>query len=114
MNHDMSKSTDITCRSAAVWFLPVHTRMPLKFGGETVTYVTCARAKAEGCPMVISLVNDPSLLSLLGPLGIDAYLNPRATTVSSILRHIRHGKVRQVYSIGDAEAELIEAHRKSK
>ena len=45
MNHDMSKSTDITCRSAAVWFLPVHTRMPLKFGGETVTYVTCARAK---------------------------------------------------------------------
>ena len=41
----MSKSTDITCRSAAVWFLPVHTRMPLKFGGETVTYVTCARAK---------------------------------------------------------------------
>ncbi len=41
----MSKSTDVSCRSAAVWFLPVHTRMPLKFGGETVTYVTCARAK---------------------------------------------------------------------
>ncbi len=41
----MSKSTDITCRSAAVWFLPVHTRMPLKFGVETVTYVTCARAR---------------------------------------------------------------------
>jgi trk system potassium uptake protein len=29
--------------------------------------------------------------------------------VSSILRHIRHGKVRGVYSIGDAEAEMIEA-----
>ena len=42
------------------------------------------------------------------PLGIDAYINPRATTVSSILRHIRHGRVRQVYSIGDAEAEVIE------
>jgi trk system potassium uptake protein TrkA len=25
------------------------------------------------------------------------------------LRHIRHGKVRAVYSIGDAEAELVEA-----
>ena len=46
---------------------------------------------------------------MMGPLGIDAYINPRATTVSSILRHIRHGRVRQVYSIGDAEAEVIEA-----
>jgi trk system potassium uptake protein TrkA len=36
-------------------------------------------------------------------------VNPRATTVSSILRHIRHGRVRGVYSIGDAEAEVIEA-----
>ena len=41
------------------------------------------------------------------PLGIDAYINPRAT-VSSILKHIRHGKVKNVYSIGDAEAEIIE------
>ena len=45
----------------------------------------------------------------MSPLGIDAYINPRATTVSSILRHIRHGRVRDVYSIGDAEAEIIEA-----
>ncbi len=44
-----------------------------------------------------------------GDLDIDAYINPRATTVSSILRHIRHGRVRGVYSIGDAEAEVIEA-----
>jgi trk system potassium uptake protein TrkA len=29
--------------------------------------------------------------------------------VSSILRHIRHGRVQGVYSIGDAEAEIIEA-----
>ena len=29
--------------------------------------------------------------------------------VSSILRHVRHGRVRGVYSIGDAEAEVIEA-----
>ena len=67
------------------------------------------RAKAAGCPMAICLVNDPSLVPLMAPLGIDAYINPRATTVSSILRHIRHGRVRGVYSIGDAEAEMIEA-----
>ena len=59
--------------------------------------------------MAVALINDPTLVPLMGPLGIDAYINPRATTVSSILRHIRHGRVRSVYSIGDAEAEMIEA-----
>ena len=67
------------------------------------------RAKEMGCPMAICLINDPTLVPLMGPLDIDAYINPRATTVSSILRHIRHGRVRGVYSIGDAEAEVIEA-----
>ncbi len=71
--------------------------------------LSCARAKALGCPLVIALVNDPSLENLMGPLGIDAFINPRATTVSSILRHIRHGRIKAVYSVGDAEAEVIEA-----
>lgn len=71
--------------------------------------LAAVRAKAEGCPYAIALINDPTLVPLMGPLGIDAYINPRATTVSSILRHIRHGRVRAVYSIGDAEAEVIEA-----
>ena len=60
-------------------------------------------------PPVVSLINDPTLTSLMSPLKIDAFVNPRATTVSSILRHVRHGRVRNVYSIGDAEAEVIEA-----
>lgn len=67
------------------------------------------RAKELGCKMAITLINDPTLVPLMGPLDIDAYINPRSTTVSSILRHIRHGRVRGVYSIGDAEAEMIEA-----
>ena len=71
--------------------------------------LAAVRAKLQGCPMAIVLVNDPTLVPLLGPLGIDAYINPRGTTVSSILRHIRHGRVRGVYSLGDAEAEVIEA-----
>ena len=71
--------------------------------------LAAVRAKAAGCPMAVALINDPTLVPLMGPLGIDAYINPRATTVSSILRHIRHGRVRSVYSIGDAEAEMIEA-----
>jgi trk system potassium uptake protein TrkA len=71
--------------------------------------LAATRAKSLGCPMSIALINDPTLLPMIDALGIDAYINPRATTVSSILRHIRHGRVRNVYSIGDAEAEVIEA-----
>ena len=71
--------------------------------------LAAVRAKSEGCPFTIALINDPTLVPMMGPLGIDAYINPRATTVSSILRHIRHGRVRAVYSVGDAEAEVIEA-----
>ncbi len=71
--------------------------------------LAAVRAKAAGAHFAIALINDPTLLPLMDPLGIDAYINPRATTVSSILRHIRHGRVRAVYSIGDAEAEVIEA-----
>ncbi|MDF0602049.1 Trk system potassium transporter TrkA [Psychromarinibacter sp. C21-152] len=71
--------------------------------------LACVRGKAAGAKLAICLINDPSLTSLMAPLNIDAHINPRTTTVSSILRHIRHGRVRGVYSIGDAEAEVIEA-----
>jgi trk system potassium uptake protein TrkA len=71
--------------------------------------LACVRAKTEGAKMVVALVNDPSLIGLIAPMGIDAYVNPRATTVSSILRYVRHGRIRSVYSIGDGEAEVIEA-----
>jgi trk system potassium uptake protein TrkA len=71
--------------------------------------LACVRAKTEGAKLVVALVNDPSLIGLTGPMGIDAYVNPRSTTVSSILRYVRHGRIRAVYSIGDGEAEVIEA-----
>ena len=43
----MSLPTDIRPVSTELYFLPVNTRMPLKFGGETVTYVTCARCRVK-------------------------------------------------------------------
>jgi len=71
--------------------------------------LSCVRAKTEGAKLVVALVNDSSLIGLIAPMGIDAYVNPRSTTVSSILRYVRHGRIRAVYSIGDGEAEVIEA-----
>lgn len=39
----MAKPTDIRPRGAQLYFLPVRTRVPLKFGAEILTEVTCAR-----------------------------------------------------------------------
>lgn len=71
--------------------------------------LAAVRAKESGCPFAIALVNDPALSPLITPLDIDAAIDPRATTVSSILRYLRRGRVHEVYSIGDAEAEVLEA-----
>ena len=41
----MSKTTDATPKEVALYFLPVETRVPLKFGAEVVTQATCARVR---------------------------------------------------------------------
>lgn len=43
----MAKTTDARPIAVSLYFLPVETRMPLRFGPETLTYVTCARVKMQ-------------------------------------------------------------------
>src|SRR5919199_1336189 len=38
-------TTDVRPVSASLYFLPIRTRMPLKFGPEVTTEVTCARVR---------------------------------------------------------------------
>ena len=45
----MGKATDIRTVGATLYLLPVQTRMALKFGTETLTQVTCARACVKVC-----------------------------------------------------------------
>lgn len=45
LNVHMAKSADVSVIGVSVYFLPVETRMPLKFGPETLTSVTCARVR---------------------------------------------------------------------
>ncbi|MBL7201803.1 MAG: mandelate racemase/muconate lactonizing enzyme family protein [Anaerolineae bacterium] len=43
----VSKASDVRPVSASLTFIPVETRVPLKFGPETLTAVTCARVQIE-------------------------------------------------------------------
>ncbi len=39
----VGKETDVSPKGTSLYFIPVQTRVPLKFGAETLTHVTCAR-----------------------------------------------------------------------
>lgn len=76
---------------------------------DKVNILAALLAKRLGCQHAVLLINNYSYISMLGNLGIDVIVNPRETTVSSILQHVRRGKIREVQAIEDGAAEIIEA-----
>lgn len=66
-------------------------------------------AKQRGCERVMTLVNNPSYTPLIAPLEIDAVVVPRALTVSSIMQHVRRGRIKALHTLRDGVAEVIEA-----
>jgi len=66
-------------------------------------------AKRYGCQRVITLVTNNAYSPLVGPLGVDALVSPRASIVATIMKHVRRGKIRNLHNIRDGFAEIIEA-----
>lgn len=66
-------------------------------------------AKQFGAQRTTALVNNASYTPLLSELGVDVVVNPREITVSTILEHVRRGKIESVHAIADGAAEIIEA-----
>ena len=71
--------------------------------------IACVMAKTLGCDRNLSLINNVSYPALANALGIDAYVNPRAVTISRVLRHVRRGRIESVHSLQNGQAEVIEA-----
>lgn len=76
---------------------------------DEVNILASVLAKRHGCVRAVTLINASTYRPLISPLGIDASVSPREITVSSILEHVRRGRIRSVYSIRGGEAEVIEA-----
>ncbi|MBF0168137.1 MAG: Trk system potassium transporter TrkA [Alphaproteobacteria bacterium] len=66
-------------------------------------------AKRYGAKRTMALINKTSYHPLVGPLGIDVVISPRAITVSNILQHVRKGRIHAVHSLHEGFGELIEA-----
>ncbi|NQU57008.1 MAG: Trk system potassium transporter TrkA [Rhodospirillales bacterium] len=66
-------------------------------------------AKRHGSKRVITLLNKSSYEPLVAPLGIDVVVSPRNITVSTILQHVRRGRIHSVHTLREGFGELIEA-----
>ncbi len=77
---------------------------------DEVNVLAALLAKHAGAKRAIALLNHQTYLPLINrALPIDAAVSPRTITASTVLQHVRRGRIRAVHSIGDGFAELIEA-----
>lgn len=64
-------------------------------------------ARQYGCGRIIPLVNKESYNPLTASLGLGAVVSPKAITVSTVMRHVRRGRIKAVHNLLDY-AEIIE------
>jgi trk system potassium uptake protein TrkA len=76
---------------------------------DEVNILSSLLAKRYGCQRAITLINKSTYTPLFTTLGIDAVVNPRAITASTVLQHVRRGRIKSVHSLRDGFAEIIEA-----
>ena len=66
-------------------------------------------AKHVGAKRSIVLINKESFANMVGPMGVDVVVNPRAITVSNVLHYVRRGRIHGAHSLRDGFGEVIEA-----
>ncbi len=76
---------------------------------DEVNILASLLAKRYGSQKAMVLINNSTYTPLVTTLGIDVVVSPRAITVSTILQHIRRGRIRAAYAIHDGFGEVMEA-----
>jgi trk system potassium uptake protein TrkA len=66
-------------------------------------------AKRHGAHRAITLLNKGAYEPLTTTLGIDVVVSPRNITASTILQHVRRGRIHSVHTLREGFGELIEA-----
>ncbi len=76
---------------------------------DQVNILASVVAKREGARRAMALINDQDYGPVSEAVGIDRFIDPRSITISTILQHIRRGRIKGVFSLSDGQAELIDA-----
>lgn len=77
-------------------------------GWDEVNVLACLVAKSLGAARAVARFNRLSYVGLLSDVGIDGAISSRLLAASAILRFVRQGKIQQVVTFADSEAEAIE------
>ncbi len=76
---------------------------------DEVNILSSLLAKRAGARRAMTLVSNMSYEPLIATLGVDVVVVPQAITVSTILQHVRRGRIRSVHSLRENLGEVIEA-----
>ncbi len=66
-------------------------------------------AKRHGAGRAVTLINNMNYAPLISTLGVDVVVNPHAITVSTVLQHVRRGRIRAVHALPQGIGEIMEA-----
>ena len=70
--------------------------------------LACLLAQQYGCDRVVPLVNKGSYNNLTASLGLGVIVSPKAITVSTVMKHIRRGRIKAVHNMPGNYAEILE------
>ena len=65
-------------------------------------------AKGKGVKRAVALIDKLNYISLASNLGIDSCISAKMSSVDAILKFIRKGNIKNVYTIFEGQAEAIE------
>ena len=75
---------------------------------DEVNVLSALLARRFGAAHTVALINVSSFVPLISTLGVDSVINPPAITVSSILKHVRRGRIRDIHTIIEDKGEIME------
>lgn len=65
-------------------------------------------AKSKGVKRAVALIDKLNYISLATNLGIDSCISAKMSSVDAILKYIRKGNIKNVYTVFEGQAEVIE------
>ena len=75
---------------------------------DEVNVLAALLAKRHGAGRAVALINNINYAPLVGTLGVDVTVSPHAITASTILQHVRRGRIRAVHSLPRDFGEIME------
>ena len=76
---------------------------------DEVNLMSAVLSKKKGIKRVIALANSQNYSLLQSSLKIDDIVDPRMTTVSTILKQVHKGKIDSVFTLDNGDFEILEA-----